>query len=126
MTEEIFGPILPILTYRKLEEAIAFVNARPKPLALYLFSRDRSAQEQVLSQTSAGGVCLNDTILQVGVIEMPFGGVGPSGIGAYHGKHTFDAFSHAKSVLNRPFWGEFNLRFPPYGNKLEQVRQLFR
>ncbi|MFN5516059.1 MAG: aldehyde dehydrogenase [Cyanobacteriota bacterium] len=126
MGEEIFGPILPILTYRALEDAIAFVNARPKPLALYLFSRNRSDQEQVLAQTSAGGVCLNDTILQVGVIEMPFGGVGPSGIGAYHGKHTFDTFSHAKSVLNKPFWGEFNLRFPPYGNKLERVRKLFR
>ena len=86
MQEEIFGPILPILEYQDLETAISYINSRPKPLALYLFSNDRAKQERVLSATSSGGVCLNDTIMQVGVIDLPFGGVGDSGIGSYHGR----------------------------------------
>ena len=126
MNEEIFGPILPILSYKTLAEAIAFVQARPKPLALYLFSQNQDQQNQVLTQTSAGGVCLNDTILQVGIIGLPFGGVGASGIGSYHGRASFDTFSHAKSILKKPFRWETNLRYPPYGNKLSWVKKFFR
>ena len=125
MQEEIFGPVLPILTYGTLDEAIALINQRPKPLALYLFSRDRATQEQVLSQTSSGGVCLNDVIMHIGVPDLPFGGVGDSGMGAYHGKATFDTFSHYKSVLKRSFWPDLEVRYPPYANKLDLVRKVF-
>ncbi|WP_338441464.1 aldehyde dehydrogenase family protein [Synechococcus elongatus IITB4] len=124
LQEEIFGPILPILIYDQLEEAIAQIRVQPKPLALYLFSRDRHVQSRVLAETSAGSVCLNDTILQVGVPDLPFGGVGPSGMGAYHGKASFDTFSHYKSVLKRPFWLDLALRYPPYGDKINLFRKL--
>jgi len=124
MQEEIFGPILPILDYANLEDAIAFINQRPKPLALYLFSNNKSKQERVLEATSSGGVCINDTIFQVGVIDLPFGGVGPSGMGAYHGKATFDTFSHYKSVLKKSFRFELNVRYPPYGNKINWIKRL--
>ncbi|MEM8638591.1 MAG: aldehyde dehydrogenase [Cyanobacteria bacterium P01_G01_bin.54] len=124
MAEEIFGPILPVLTYNNLETAIAQINARPKPLALYLFSQNKASQDRVLAQTSSGGVCLNDTILHVGVTPLPFGGVGESGIGAYHGKTSFETFSHYKSVLERNFWFDLKLRYPPYVGKLKWVKLL--
>ena len=124
MQEEIFGPILPILDYSNLEDVIAFINQRPKPLALYLFSNNKSKQERILEATSSGGVCINDTIFQVGVIDLPFGGVGPSGMGAYHGKATFDTFSHYKSVLKKSFRFELNVRYPPYGNKINWIKRL--
>jgi len=119
MQEEIFGPILPILTYRDLGEAIAAINQRPKPLALYLFTRDRRVQAQVLEQTTAGSVGINDVILQIVVWDMPFGGVGSSGIGGYHGRYSFDTFSHLKSVLKKPFWMDLDWRYPPYGDKVK-------
>jgi len=124
MEAEIFGPILPILTYGEMEEAIAAINARPKPLALYLFTNDQNLQKQVLRQTSSGGVCINDTIMQLGAPSMPFGGVGESGMGAYHGKFSFDTFSHRKSVLKRKFWLDLALRYPPYGEKLKWLKWL--
>ncbi len=118
MQEEIFGPLLPVLTYGDIHGAIAAINARPKPLALYLFSRDRAIQDLVLSSTSSGGVCLNDVFLQAAIWDLPFGGVGFSGIGAYHGKASFETFSHLKSVLKKPFWIDLDWRYPPYANKL--------
>ncbi|TVQ58157.1 MAG: aldehyde dehydrogenase [Spirulina sp. DLM2.Bin59] len=124
MADEIFGPVLPILTYEGMDEAIAAINARPKPLALYLFSNDKELQNQVLSQTSSGGVCINDTIMHLGAPSMPFGGVGESGMGAYHGKFTFDTFSHRKSVLKRKFWLDLDLRYPPYKDKLKWLKWL--
>lgn len=124
MQEEIFGPILPIFTYRHLEEAIAMVNQRPKPLALYLFSKSRSAQDQVLQHTSAGSVCLNDVILQVATWGLPFGGVGTSGIGAYHGQYSFDTLSNLKSVLKKPFWMDMDWRYPPYAGKDKLFRKV--
>ncbi|MEA5418242.1 aldehyde dehydrogenase [Spirulina sp. CCNP1310] len=124
MEAEIFGPILPILTYGEMGEAIAAINARPKPLALYLFTNDPNLQNQVLSQTSSGGVCINDTIMQLGAPSMPFGGVGESGMGAYHGKFSFDTFSHRKSVLKRKFWLDLDLRYPPYHDKLKWLKWL--
>ncbi|MBE9158249.1 aldehyde dehydrogenase [Nodosilinea sp. LEGE 06152] len=124
MQEEIFGPILPILTYRSLDEAIATLRQRPKPLALYLFSRDRQVQTQVLDRTTAGSVCINDVILQVAVWNLPFGGVGSSGIGRYHGQHSFDTFSNLKSVLKKPFWMDVDWRYPPYEGKVKQFRKL--
>ena len=126
MQEEIFGPILPIIEYTNLEEAIAFVNERPKPLALYIFSKDKITQQKVINSTSSGGVCINDTIMQVGVPELPFGGVGNSGIGNYHGKASFDTFSHHKSILQRYFWFDLNWRYAPYKNKIEQIKRLMK
>lgn len=124
MQEEIFGPVLPVLTYGEIDEAIAAINARPKPLALYLFTRNRALQERVLSSTSSGGVCLNDVFLQVSIWDMPFGGVGDSGIGAYHGKTSFDTFSHQKSVLKKPFWMDLDWRYAPYAKKLDAFKKI--
>lgn len=124
MQEEIFGPILPVLEYSDLKEAIAQINARPKPLALYIFSKDKQKQEQVLQETSSGGVCINDTVMQVGVSTLPFGGVGDSGIGSYHGKASFDTFSHYKSVLKKGFRFDPNWRYPPYKDKLSLLKRI--
>jgi acyl-CoA reductase-like NAD-dependent aldehyde dehydrogenase len=124
MQEEIFGPILPVLEYSDLSDAIAKINARPKPLALYLFSKDQQKQERVLQETSSGGVCINDTVMQVGVSELPFGGVGSSGIGSYHGKASFDTFSHRKSVLKRSFLLDLDWRYAPYQGKLKLIKRI--
>lgn len=126
MQEEIFGPILPVLEYSDLKEAIALINNRPKPLALYFFSQDKNKQEQILRDTSSGGVCLNDTVMQVSMIELPFGGVGDSGLGAYHGKASFDTFSHQKSVLRKNFFFELNWRYAPYQGKIERLKAFFK
>jgi aldehyde dehydrogenase (NAD+) len=123
MQGEIFGPILPMLTYQDLGDAIAAINQRPKPLALYLFSRDRKTQSQVLERTSTGSVGINDVILQIAVWGMPFGGVGSSGLGSYHGQYSFDTFSNLKSVLRKPFWMDLDWRYPPYGDKVKLFRK---
>ena len=123
MEDEIFGPILPVLDYTNLSEAIEQINQRPKPLALYIFSRDKQKQQQVLDRTSSGGVCVNDTVMQVGVPELPFGGVGDSGIGSYHGKSSFDTFSHYKSVLKRGLWLDLDWRYAPYKGKLDLLKK---
>lgn len=124
MQEEIFGPILPIIEYSDLSEAIAIINEKPKPLALYLFSRNKDIQQRVLQETSSGGVCINDTVMQVGVSSLPFGGVGDSGIGRYHGKASFDTFSHEKSVLKKSFWLDLKWRYAPYAGKLDLIKRL--
>ncbi len=124
MQTEIFGAILPVIAYDNLAEAIALINQQPKPLAIYIFSRNKTLQQQVCSQTSSGGVCINDTLMQFGVSVLPFGGVGDSGIGSYHGKASFDTFSHYKSILNKTFRLDFNLRYPPYQGKLAFLKKL--
>ena len=124
MKEEIFGPVLPVLSYSDISEVTREINARPKPLALYIFTNDNALQECILSATSSGGVCINDVFLQAAVWGMPFGGVGQSGIGAYHGKTSFDTFSHMKSVLKKPFWLDPNWRYPPYADKLEFFKKM--
>lgn len=125
MQEEIFGPILPVLEYESLDEAIALVNDRPKPLALYFFSSNQEKQDQVLAATSSGGVCLNDTVMQFSAEGLPFGGVGESGIGNYHGKASFDAFSHFKSVLKKGFLFDLKWRYAPYTQaRLKQIKRL--
>lgn len=124
MQDEIFGPILPVLEYDDFGEAIAQINARPKPLALYLFSKDKEKQERVLRETSSGGVCINDTIMQGALTNLPFGGVGDSGIGSYHGKTTFDTFSHQKSVLQKSFLLDLKWRYAPYLGKLDLIKKL--
>lgn len=124
MQDEIFGPILPILEYDDLGEAIAQINARPKPLALYLFSKNKQVQNRVLQETSSGGVAINETIMQIAPHALPFGGVGSSGTGSYHGKFSFDTFSHRKSIFYKPFWLDIKLRYAPYAGKIEWVKRL--
>lgn len=114
MQGEIFGPILPIIEYEKLDDAIKFVNSRNKPLALYIFSDDKMYQERILNETSSGNASINECLMHVGQFELPFGGVGESGIGAYHGKLSFDTFSHLKGVLKKSTLSDFKQRFPPY------------
>ncbi|WP_246191792.1 coniferyl aldehyde dehydrogenase [Pseudoxanthomonas gei] len=114
MQEEIFGPILPIKSYRSLEEAIAYVNAHDRPLSLYPFSHDRTKVEQILRSTLAGGVTVNDTVLHFGINNLPFGGIGPSGMGAYHGRAGFDAFSKALPILWQPRRAGSDMLKPPY------------
>ena len=117
MQSEIFGPVLPVLRIKDLDEAIEFVNRGEKPLALYLFSSDANAEGRVLSETSSGGACINGTIMHIGNPKMPFGGVGPSGMGAYHGQHSFETFSHRKAVLRRGFRFDIKMMYPPYTEK---------
>ena len=124
MQEELFGPLLPVLVVDDLEEAIQLINLRPKPLALYLFTGQRRHQQTLLQHTSSGGVGLNDVVLQAGVPDLPFGGVGASGMGAYHGKAGFDTFSHRRSVLRRPFRLDAPFRYPPYAGRLPLIRRL--
>ncbi|MBD2665537.1 aldehyde dehydrogenase [Richelia sinica FACHB-800] len=124
MEEEIFGPILPIIEYTNIQEAIDFINSRPKPLALYLFSQNQNLQQYILNTTSSGGVCINDTVMHCAVSSLPFGGIGDSGIGSYHGKHSFDTFSHYKSVLKNTFSLDLNWRYAPYKGKLSFLRKI--
>ncbi|NDG74399.1 MAG: aldehyde dehydrogenase family protein [Synechococcaceae bacterium WB8_1B_136] len=124
MQEELFGPLLPVLSVGDLGQAISLINQRPKPLALYLFSKREQARQQLLAGTSSGGVCFNDVIMHVGVPELPFGGVGSSGMGSYHGRAGFDTFSHQRSVLRRPFRFDAPFRYPPYGDRLPLIRRL--
>ncbi|KAL8047332.1 hypothetical protein ABFX02_08G233900 [Erythranthe guttata] len=123
MTEEIFGPLLPIITLDKIEESIDFINARPKPLAIYAFTNDKKLKDRILQETSSGSVTFNDTIIQFICDALPFGGVGQSGFGRYHGKYSFDTFSHEKGVLHRSFFPELEPRYPPWNDfKLEFIR----
>ncbi len=126
LQEEIFGPLLPVLEFGDLEEAIQFVNERPKPLALYFFSRSRKRQEQVLKWSSSGGVCINDTLSHISSPYLPFGGVGESGIGSYHGRASFELFSHKKSVLQQSLSFDIPLKYPPYRIPLQTLKKLLR
>lgn len=126
MQSEIFGPILPVLEYAALDDALAFVRSKPKPLALYFFSQDPAAAEHVLARTSSGGAVINDVIVHVSSQTLPFGGVGDSGMGRYHGKASFDVFSNKKAVMKRPFALDLPLRYPPYGRKLSLLKKIFR
>jgi aldehyde dehydrogenase (NAD+) len=125
MADEIFGPILPVIPVPSIERAIDIVTSRDKPLALYVFSNDAERANRVISRTSSGGACVNDCVMHLGVPDLPFGGVGPSGMGAYHGRASFDAFSHMKSVLHKPFYLDAPLRYPPYTEeKMKWVKRL--
>jgi aldehyde dehydrogenase (NAD+) len=125
MQEEIFGPILPVIEFTDIAEAINIINSQPKPLALYLFSQNQNLQKQVISETSFGGGCINHTIIHYAVPSLPFGGIGNSGIGSYHGKASFDTFSHYKSVLKKPFLLDVKVLYPPYEGKLSLLRRIF-
>lgn len=127
MTDEIFGPILPVLTVQNLDEAISFVNARPKPLAAYLFTKAKAVRERVIRDVPAGGMVVNHLIFHFATHKLPFGGVGPSGLGAYHGKFGFETFSHKKSVLTKPTRPDLtSIIYPPYTEKaFKLARKLF-
>lgn len=125
MADEIFGPILPVLKVANVDEAIRFVNQRPKPLALYIFTKDKTTSDRVVERTSSGGVCINDVISHMLPPDLPFGGVGASGMGSYHGKGSFNCFSHLKSVLDKPTFLDPPLRYPPYTeDKVKWVKRL--
>ena len=118
MQQEIFGPVLPVLTFDTFEEVYALLAKRPKPLALYLFSEDKGRMKEVSSRCSYGGGCMNDTIIHLATSEMGFGGVGESGMGAYHGKEGFDVFSHTKSIVGKKTWLDLPMRYQPYNKSL--------
>lgn len=125
MQEEIFGPILPVLEYEDLGDAIDRINSLPKPLALYFFSLDKRRQKRVLNETLSGGICINETVLHQPTTTLPFGGRGESGIGKYHGKASFETFSNMKAVTKSSLIMEASLRYPPYGNRLKFIRRIF-
>lgn len=125
MQEEIFGPLLPIIAYDTFEEALSFVQRREHPLALYFFSNNKQHQEQVISSVSFGGGCINDVVMHLSNSSLPFGGVGNSGMGAYHGREGFKTFSHTKSILQSKTWLEIKLRYAPYRGKLSSIKRLF-
>lgn len=127
MGEEIFGPILPVLTWNSLDEAIAQVESRPHPLALYFFTSSSANRKQVLSRCRFGGGCINDTIIHLATSAMPFGGVGESGMGGYHGKAGFEEFSHTRSIVDKKTWIDLPMRYQPYtGLKDRMIRMFLR
>ncbi|PRR82706.1 Aldehyde dehydrogenase [Clostridium vincentii] len=126
LEEEIFGPILPVYEFNNLQDVLDKVNEGHKPLALYYFSERKDQIEKVLKESSSGGVTINDTILHVSSGFLPFGGVGNSGMGSYHGKYSFECFSHSKAVLKRGTFTEFSFRFAPYKDKIKLVRKVFK
>jgi coniferyl-aldehyde dehydrogenase len=126
MQDEIFGPLLPVVPYSRIDQAFAYINQRPRPLALYYFGYNKAEQQRVLEQTHSGGVCLNDTLLHVAQDDLPFGGVGPSGMGHYHGHDGFLTFSKAKAVLIKQRLNAARLIYPPYGKAIQRwVYRLF-
>ena len=127
MREEIFGPVLPVISFRTLDEIIPLINSREKPLALYLFTRRPSVEEQVLRQIPFGGGCVNDTVIHLASSHLPFGGVGQSGMGRYHGKYSFDTFTHEKSMVVKANWLDIKMRYPPYSKKkLDLIKKFMR
>lgn len=125
MKEEIFGPILPIITYKELDEAIEFINEREKPLALYIFSSKKAVQNKILKSCSYGGGCINDTVIHLATSKLGFGGVGHSGMGSYHGKKSFETFSHEKSIMKKARWIDLPMRYYPYTKFKDTLIRLF-
>ena len=121
MQQEIFGPILPVIPYDHFDEVVQYINARPRPLALYLYSFNKKLQHKILTSTHAGGVCLNDAAFHVANDDLPFGGVGASGMGSYHGEEGFKTFSHAKSVFSRGRISFAHLLFQPFGRAIHNL-----
>jgi len=127
MKEEIFGPILPVMEFNDLARVTEYINDRPKPLALYYFSDDVNRQKEIFEKTSSGGGCINDVLIQFTNGHMPFGGVGNSGIGGYHGKFSFETFSHKRSIMKKTNLFDIPIRYPPYTNwKYRLVKLLMR
>ena len=125
MKEEIFGPLIPVLNFLDFNNVIKEINQQPKPLAIYIFGGGSIKQEEIIQKTSSGSVCINDVVLQAGIPELSFGGVGQSGIGNYHGYAGFKTFSHEKSILKKPFWLDVKFRYPPYNVDIDILKKLF-
>ncbi len=125
MQEEIFGPLLPIITYRTFDEIAQIISRYENPLAFYIFS-DMALAKKTINQFSFGGGCINDTVVHFGNVRLPFGGVGHSGMGAYHGKYGFDTFSHKKAIVHKANWLDLPMRYAPYGNKFNTLRKLLK
>ena len=126
MGEEIFGPILPILTFDSFDQAVTDLKGKEKPLALYLFSSDAAHKDRVTRELQYGGGCINDVVIHLATSEIGFGGVGESGMGAYHGKRGFEAFSHVKSIVDKKTWLDLPMRYQPYTSKLyEKMLKMF-
>ncbi len=126
MQEEIFGPILPVLEFDRLDDALVLLRNRPTPLALYLFTGNRTTERRVLAESRSGGVCVNDVVSQMVGTGLPFGGLGESGLGAYHGRAGFDAFSHQRAVVRRATWLDTPFRYPPQKLSLAVLKRAFR
>ncbi|WP_269684918.1 aldehyde dehydrogenase [Flavobacterium lacustre] len=126
MQEEIFGPLLPILSYEKEEDIKTVISKFEKPLALYVFSENKRFSEKIITQYSFGGGCINDTVVHFSNKRLPFGGVGHSGIGAYHGRLSFDTFSHKKSIVKKANWLDIPLRYAPYNDKLKSIKKILK
>ena len=124
MREEIFGPVLPVKSYRTLNDAIDYVNARPRPLALYYFGQDKGDRDKVLERTTSGGASINETLMQIVVENLPFGGIGPSGMGAYHGEYGFQTFSHRKGVFLQSRYSAASLLRPPYRKVADAMKKI--
>lgn len=125
MQEEIFGPVLPVLTFKNLDEAVMQVKRREKPLALYIFTERKDIEEKILKSLSFGGGCINDTIIHLATSRMGFGGVGGSGMGSYHGKKSYDTFSHEKSIVKKSTWMDMPIRYMPYTGLKEKLLRIF-
>lgn len=126
MQEEIFGPILPILSYENETELSSVISKYEKPLALYVFSENKSFSKKIITQFSFGGGCINDTVVHFSNKRLPFGGVGHSGIGAYHGSLSFDVFSHKKGIVKKANWLDLTLRYAPYTGKLTLIKNILK
>ena len=121
LSEEIFGPILPIISFENIDTLIQELRVKPKPLALYIFSQSKKIQDKIIENISSGGVCVNDTIMHIVPQTLPFGGVGNSGMGSYHGRKSFETFSHKRSILNRKTWLDVALRYPPFTENKKKI-----
>ncbi len=124
MNEEVFGPVLPVLSFETVKEAIAAVNCRPKPLSIYVFSKRDSVVNQIIEMTGSGGVTVNDVLIQAVSSHVPFGGVGESGMGRYRGKSSFTTFSNGKAVIKRKTWPDWKFRYPPYGKSMDKLKKI--
>ena len=125
MQEEIFGPVMPVLTYKELDSLIPLINSKPSPLAFYLFSSHKPTIKKITSRIQFGGGCINDTIIHLASSNLGFGGVGASGMGSYHGKKGFDTFTHTKSIVDKKTWLDLPMRYQPYKKFNEKLVNMF-
>jgi len=126
MQDEIFGPVLPVIACDSLDQALRRNRNLPEPLAIYAFTRDAEMQRRIVEGTRSGGICFNDTVVQITGPTLPFGGLGPSGMGRYRGKASFDTFTRGRTILSRSWWPDFTFRYPPAKATVEQLRRLGR
>jgi aldehyde dehydrogenase (NAD+) len=125
MQEEIFAPILPMISYTDIRECIDYIVKHPKPLALYLFTKDPSVEKRILRQCSFGGGCINDTLIHTATSHMGFGGVGDSCMGSYHGRNSFDTFTHYRSIVKQAAWPDIPMRYRPYSKRKDKLLRIF-